>query len=578
MSTTGINYFTQSVGAIPQLTVFYDFKESGNQPIPSIPLGNSIFSGFISGNINSFYSITGSGKFDGRTLINIQNATGLNPSPTWTMAINYEISTGQNGVLFSSFTSGNIVSGFVVGVNNSCQPYVEFYSNLGPTVIQSQNNWGSKNSLWITKTSNNLTIDYLNFNNKLFESESFAVNDNYFLFSDKYNLGGVSGAPSYFSGNNFSGYIDNFLLFSPALLPYQKTAIASGIYCNIFPPGQSITSATGTIITGYTTGLVQIFSGTTGQANEFYSYLTGQCNNITARYQAIDLTGVVYDISNTPQYQTIINYFTGVTGGFPVENEGYSRSFGMEAISYIKNVDTSDITEIFYFPNSINKTNINNSLIFDRISNKYILPSNLNSDQVNFYLDSVAQLGSGYVNSGSFYNPSVYLSGMFYISGNFLSGNNYDDLDTNIIDYITGARAFNTGNYFIISNTTGISGLALPNSSIFLNGVKLQSGLDYRAAGNNFILNDTLFYSITGGQFWTFPNDSQGVFSSGAYNNVVLPKFARDTSIVYMNGLRESVYHDYIEIANFSLLNRPSSFLNILPTIYSNTNDFLEII
>lgn len=574
---TGINYFANYLGVSQGLQIFYDFKESGVNPIPSVSLGNPIYSGIITGNLNNFYSTTGSGLF-GNNLIQISNASGLN-SNDWTMGINFQIITGQNSIIFSSYSSGAPNSGFLIGVNNSAAPYVEYFTSTGPTILQSQNNWSSKNSIFITKTANHLTLDYLNFNTKTLESEQFSVQDNYFLFSDRWILGGGSGMPSYFSGNNFNGYIDNFLFFTPSLLPYQRLGIFSGIFCDISQPAQNVTSGITNIITGYSTGIVPIFSGTTGQASEFFTYLTGACNSVTAQYVVNNLTGFVYDFQNVPLVQQIVNYFTGITGGGALENSGYSKSFGMDGISYLKDVNSGDLSEFFYFPTT-NKFNINNDLVFDRILNKFILPTTVTTDQINFYIDSVAQLGSGYSAGGTYYNPTVNISGMYFISGNYISGS-YDGNDTNIVDFISGGRANSTGNFWIINQTTGISGLALNNSSVFLNGIKLISGIDFLNSGNNFILQNNLFYGITGGQYWTFPHDSDSKFSSGIYNNFIFnQQSARGTTINYLNGTREFIGEDFIEISKFSPLNNKSNFLSNflqnLNQIYINDNSFIE--
>lgn len=564
MSTTGQNYFFQKIGVVSQLQIFYDFKESGINPVPSVPLGSGIYSGIIN-NLNSFYKVTGSGYFDGSTTVSIQNASKLN-SNNWSLQLNYELNTGQNGVLFSSYSSGNPASGFILGVNDNCQPYVEYFSNNGPVVLQSTNNWGTKNSLLLTRTPSHLTLDYFNFNSKNIESEQFFINDSYFLFSDRWTLGGFSGQPSYFSGQNFNGYIDNLLFFSPSLLPNQKNSIFSGIFSDIFPAAKSITSGVTSIITGYGTGLLPIFSGTTGQTNEFYNYLSGTCGNITAQYEIINLSGIIYDIFTVPLTQTIINYFTGVTGGFPMENSGYSKSFGMDAISYLKEVDNTDITEIFYFPNSTNKTNINNNLVFDRVLNKYLLSPPTTTDNINFYLNSAAQFGSGYSLSGTYYNPYVFLSGMFAISGLYLSGSNYDGLDTNIVDFISGSRIY----------STGVSGLQVNNNSLFLDGVKLKSGIDYVLQGSQIVQTNSILSQITGGQYWTFPNDTESSYVSGNKNNFSLTRFARDTSLIYQNGLRANLNNDYVELSKYSPLNNISNYLSQLQTIYFNSNDFIE--
>lgn len=580
MSTTGINYFINTLNLRNQLQVMYDFKESGVTAIPSVNLANALYSGtIITNNLNYFWSKSGSGLFS-HSLININNVSGLNKPPSWTMSIVYESLTGQHGVLFSSYTAGAINSGFTIGISNSCQPYIEYYTNSGPAVWTSNNNYGTKNGILITKSPGQVSVDYLNFNSKILESETFPVSDSYFLWSDRCHLGGSTGSPSYFSGNNFSGYMDNFLFFTPGLTSSQKTAVFSGIYCDYVPPVQQITSGITTAITGYSVQTIPIFSGITGQANEFYNYLTGSCGNITATYIVTGVTGIIYDTENLPTVQTIVNYYTGVTGGFLVENTGYSSSFGMDGITYLKNIDNNDLTEFFYYPN-VNKTNINNNLSWDRINNKYLLGiNNYTTDSLNFYVDSIAQFGSGYSVGGNYYNPTAILSGMYFISGIYLSGLYYDNLDTNILDVVNGPRQ-------IVIGANGISGITWStNNMIFADGVKLKSGIDFQVNGAQIILlNGNLMGAM--GQYWTFPIDAAAQFISGINNYFNTPsRFARGASQVFMNGLRESLLsnyytslnliNDYIEVSKFSPLNNTSNFINQLQTLYFNDNSWIE--
>lgn len=572
MNLTGINYFSQLLGTTGSMQVFYPFISGQGNRLNSFPFAKTAYSGTIS-NTTNFYNKSGSGFFDGNTTVRINNASGLN-SVNWTAIVSFELSGQQNGVLWSNYTSGGLNSGWALGINDACKPYLEFYSASGPIIKCSNNNWGTKNTIFVTKLPGSISFDYLNYNSKLLESETFIVDDTYFLTSDNWNLGGATGTPSYFSGQRFKGYMDLFAFFSPSILPSQKLGISSGLYCDITSPSQNITSGVTTVVTGYQTGIYPIFSGTTGQSLDFFNYLTGQCGNITAKYVVNNLTGFIYDYTKQPLTSQIVHYFTGVTGGGPIENSGYSKSFGMDSVSFLKDVDSLDLSEL-YSTQTVNLVTLNNSLIFDRTISKFVSTGQYNSNQINFYLNTLSQFISGYSVTGSFYNVGVQISGMGFLSGNYLSGVNYDDQDTNILDIINGNRTFYSGNYFISAGQTGVSGLAISNNLVFLNGVKLASGLTYRTVGSNLILNDPYYYGITG-SFWTAPRQTGDSFNSGIWNHYQTSGFGRRTSQLFLNGTREFIEQDYLEVSKFSPLNNHSIYLSNINSIYDNNGLFFE--
>jgi hypothetical protein len=580
MNPTGVQYFTHSdkTNTSGQLQVFYAFTGgSGTHIIPSLPFGKSAYSGFID-NTGSFYDVSGSGFFGGQTSIRVNNASGLS-SQTWSMIIDYKISGGQNNVLFSNYSSGTINSGWIIGVNDANSVYLEYYSNQGPQILISNTTYGTQNTIVITKNNSAINLDYLDYNTKSLISENFSIDPVYFLPSDNWYIGASTGTPGYYSGQKYKGFMDYWLYFAPALLPSQKLGVLSGLYCDITNPIQTISSYTTSLVTGQTTGLVSIFTGTTGEANEFYNYITGACNSIHAVYSGINLTGFVYDIGTVPLTQTITTYITGITGGGPIENSGYSISHGFNAVSYLKEINATDISELYYFPRSTNKININNELSFDFTLNKFILPSQYNINQINFYINSVGQFGSGYNVTGDFYNLTIDKSGMYFVSGNYLSGD-YQGNDTNIIDIISGNRVFNTG-FWVLNNNTGISGMGLPNSLVFLGGQKLKSGLDYRISGTDLILNNSYWYdTIDSGRYWSAPIDTESSFTSGVWNNLDLNSgyFARGTTQLWMNGVRENLNDDYIEISHLSLLNNSGHYLDNLNNIFISDLGFLESI
>lgn len=578
MNPTGISFYSTLVDVTGKLQILYSFQDSGYDFIPSVPHGNTAYSGFIN-NTGNFWQVnrSGSGFFNSDTLIKISNASGLNSQTSWTTIINYEQSSGQNSVLFSSYQSGeSINSGFLIGINSNGSPYFEYYTPNGPTIGLSDKNYGSKNSLWITKTYNNLSFEYLNFNTKELESENWSVDDNYWINSDNWYLGGQSGAPAYWSGSNFIGYMDCFVHYSPALLANEKNIVKSGLYTNIFDSTIYITTGYTSGITGFNYTVTPIFTGVTGFTNTVSGYITGTCDNVQTIYSSGNLTGIIYDSGVVPVYDFVVNYYTGISGANQIENSGYSMSFGMEAVSYLKNINATDLSELFYYPISVNKININQELIFDRTLGKFILPTAYNTDQLNFYVNSAAQFGSGYSVTGGFYNRGIQISGMYFNSGIYLSGN-YNGSDTNIIDIVSGARAFSTGDYYILPDETGISGLIPNKCMVFAEGVKLPSGLWYKATGINFQLTNPYIYNnITSQRLWSMPIDLESSYVSGIWNVTGVSKFARNTSQVYINGLRANINDEYLEISRFSLLNNSGRYLENLNSIYNNENNWTE--
>lgn len=561
LNISGINYFNSIAGVSPE--ILYAFTGSSGNIIYNSITSNLQYSGIIS-NTGNFYQKNGSGFLNGGNIA-INNATGLSYD-SWTMILTYEISGGNtNGVLFSNYSSGMINSGFCLGITNTLQPFIEYYSDSGPQIVKSNNNWGSKNTIFLTKVPNGINLDYFNYNSKKFESESFNINDTFFLESSDWRLGVVTGQPNYFSGNNFRGFIDYFTYYSPALSPNQKYIVSSGLFTDITPTSPYVTYETVSQVTGYITGQNILFSGVTGQQLQLVSNSSELCSGEQfSNYQLVDLTGIIYEqwISGLTQNVTIS--FTGYSGSSILENTGYRKSFAMQSTSYLKDVDSNDLSELYYY-SGVDINNLNNTLIYDRGLEMFVLPDDYNLNNVNFYLNGVANFGSGYSYSGNLYSNTIILSGTYYISGNYLSGENYDGDDFNIVDFINGSGR----SYF---NVTGL------NSGILYSG--LNSGYMFFINGQKIkpTLSSSELLFITGqitGQVFSFPIKSGFNYSSGA-NNIITNGFSRNTSQLYLNGIRQVNKIDYLEIPNISLLNSGSNYLNNIQNIYNNNNNYIE--
>lgn len=238
MSTNSINYIYSGSYLSPQIwQVFYDFSSISNGYLASVSGANSGCSGFINGSLSINNN---SGYFNGSTYLKIQNSTG--DLTNWTIICSFQKNSQNNGIIFSNFSSGvnSVNSGFVFGISANNRMYLESYSPNGPLVFQSPIILGKKNVVAVSKIGQALYFDYLNANTKEVESSQYTFSNLAFLNSNNWNVGGAPNAPSYFSGNNFSGIMDNFILINESLRPYDINNLFSGIFSSGSPPTKNL--------------------------------------------------------------------------------------------------------------------------------------------------------------------------------------------------------------------------------------------------------------------------------------------------------------------------------------------------
>lgn len=111
------------------LRVHYRFDENSGILIPNDAPSFPQLSGELS-SVGDFYSKAGSGFFTGQS-ITVQNATGL-PSEFWSHIFVFERTGAGRHVLFDSLMSGDITSGYVLGVNDGNKLYFDSYDQNGP--------------------------------------------------------------------------------------------------------------------------------------------------------------------------------------------------------------------------------------------------------------------------------------------------------------------------------------------------------------------------------------------------------------------------------------------------------------
>ena len=605
---TGISYFSKIFDAYSNLYVDYSFQNTSGVTVFND--SSTIFPQY-SGNLqfldSTFTSKGGYATLIGDNYITPSNTQDFSAYNNYTMIFAYQ-PTQVGGTLFSSYSTGYYLyytgynqnyntgvffgtgllnnsgdgqngyvtgystSGFILGLNDNNKIYIQSYNQNGPYLWQSSNSYANKNAIGLTKSNNRLSLSYYNFDTQSLETEYCPIDSKYFLNSNNWSIGGGTSqflTLPFVDSRNFNGLLDTFAYYNTALLPYQLKGIMSGIYTNILTPTSYTLSYNYNEITGYYSGQNPIFTGITGQTNDLVGYLSN-CNNIFPVYQISGKTGVIYDNYLYPLTESVnIIYGTGYSRFYSV-NSGYSLSYGMSGVSFLKQITGK--SEVYTFESDYTKPNINTALNYSTMNQGFVNNPSGNLSTINFYNSGVALLGSGVSVNGGYYNTQVILYGDYAIVGNLLSGNFNGSI--NICDYISGNR----NNHTII--TSGFSGMildiqnGLPPSAYFLNGTKLISGIDYTLTGNNFYGN--CINNITG-KIFTFPLDINTSHYTGnhTYYKSTYP-FCRDSSTVYLNGQRQINGIDYLEVSSFDLLNNTSNYVSIQSGIYKDTNDYIE--
>lgn len=311
--------------------------------------------------------------------------------------------------------------------------------------------------------------------------------------------------------------------------------------------------------------------------NSTFTY-TAIYNNQGSNFITVNNTLKYFDtgIQSSPFYvYKNCNQLMGLVLSDYTYDTGYIFEFGMEGVSYIGEANSLDFSELNVFPLSHNKNNININILTDKTTNSYILPDIFSLNDVNLYENGVALLGENYSITGNIYNSAIQINGDYGISGNYaLPANIPDTTDIITLDNITNTRI----NYIVPQNYVSgnlINNTGYINSDFYLNGVQLNSGVDYTNSGNYLIINS----SLTGisGNLFSLPNDSE-VYNiyTGNFSHLETPKFARNTSILSANGVRQIINKDYLETAKVSLLEGNITQIINNNVVFNNDSLFWE--
>ena len=570
---SGFNYFFNNLGiGSDSLRVFYDFKQniSSGQAIPSVESGKQQYSGTLNG-VGDFYSISGSGSFDGSRNIKLNNVSG-EFDKFWTLFVSFEKSTQKNGVLFSNYhENASQKSGFAIGVNDANKLYFESYDDNGAVIKTSNNIYSSKNAISISRSNNSLNFYYYDFNAKKIEYESFSLNGQYIFNSNDCYVGQALNPPSRFSGNGWSGYIDSFILINEVIPPNSIEKLFSGYFTDFVPGGQTVTYYTNFPVTGYTYGSFNV-TGITGWQINYIGTDSSTCLPINSLFSIENLTGVTSNNQLIPLTGIQINAVTGNTPDSFINYSGYADSFGMNGVVFTRNFDVNDIS-LVVTPTGINGVTHYNILgTFNTVDNVFILDKERSG--INLYVNGIAQLPSGISIGGDLYSPVTILSGDYNLSGyvvnfsGFISGS-----DRVMFDGINSTVSFRT---LTDANFTGnvVTGFNANNTKVFLNGQLLISGLDYSGVTVSSITVASHFSGIYG-TIYSFSNENViGQMQTGVFPYKILDLFPRRSSQIWMNGQRQYINNDYYEISRTDLLSGSGVFGNFNYALYNNDGLF----
>jgi hypothetical protein len=574
MAQSGVNYFVKSYASFDyenDWKIWFDFKNvstvvnnrSGADPLysgqirmfPSTPSPTVMFSE------NDYLRVITSRN--GGVLLS--PTTGLWSNNFSLIFLNSKNSLGKN-LIYNSLESGIysgsfLYKGYRIGYTDSNKPFFEYCDNDGMKCMVADFNLPTYHSLSFIKNNNSLSIGYYDFLKQQNFNQTFQVDSDYFLEPSGQYVGyytnGVTGDgfPLYQEASGVTS-IDEFLYFNTALYDYDIQVINSGFAADYISPvtGSGILYSTG--ITGYSTGLVPIFTGITGYGitgtglftNEFGVEYTGYATG--ALYANISGTGVV---ALTGEIQTA-DYYLG--DGSIVINSGFLRNFYNSGYAFLQSTNINDNLEIIGEYERVNYININQYGNYDIVEDKFKI---FESNPSIVFLDGLIKVSGNLINTGTFYSPAYALSGDFYNTGYYLDS---------LFSFNESGRLFTLGinttiklNNPTFSYTGGSpytgSGVMSSNSLVFFSGKKLNSG-QYQSSGGNLIIRESLYTGSTGRLIVV---DISGLYSStsGVYNRQyggTNPYF----SLVFNNGILLNKDKDYLSISPYSLLNHSGIF------------------
>ena len=592
MSASGVGYFIKNYASFDyeqDWKIWFDFKNVNLSGVNNKIAIGSIYSGIINMtppvptpgimfSQNDYLAVPSNRKGG----VSLYPTSGIWSEDFSLVFLNKKETIGKT-IIFNCLTTGylnnnQVYQGYRVGYTDTNKPFFEYYDQDGLKSFVGDFNLPTSHSLNFIKSSNSLSIGYYDILKQQNNTQSFNINASYLMeptggqYNLGYNLNGlnIGGFSSDYQSDSGVVGIDEFLYFKRALYDHDIKMINSGFVADYNAPvtGSGILYSTG--ITGYSTGLVPIFTGITGYGitgtgitiNDFgvsyTGYLTGALYGNISGSGVIPLTGIV---------QTV-DYFLG--NGSVIINSGFIRSFYNSGVAFLYQTDAKDIIEYIVETGALDSININQYGKYDWVNNNIrIFEANPAAISVNGQI----QLSGRLINTGTLYNPQWYISGDFYNSGYALESlSGYNINDTLFTFGVPTSIKFNNDNFSYTGGLPYIQSGVISNNSIALfNGIKLNPS-QYQISGSNLIISQPLYEGITG-KLTILDISGNFAYNSGIFN-LAISKYNRYYSLLFVNGLLLNRGIDYLPISRYSLLNNSGIFTqSVSPNIY---NDLLS--
>lgn len=572
---TGFKQYYNQLGLnINNIRAFYDFNiQSGNQLVNAFWATNGI-NGTIN-NSGNFYSTSGCGAFNTGKFVKINSNLDL---ATWTVFLSYERArSGVDEILFSTFSGNSFAnsSGFLLGINEANKLYFEYWNSVdGPQIFTFSHIVGDKNLISVTKNDSSIFFSYFDANSKKSTIQQDLIYQNNFINADNWFIGGVPNKPYYINAQNFSGYIDDFVLISGDLDQNYQNILYSGFFSHYGTGIQTLTQVCSNLIylSGINTGLS---TGNIGFQTVEVGSVTDGCGITNTTYSWENVTGIisgVYFVPISGLGSECVNY-TGIGDPQLYIDSGYLFSLGLNQISLLYPIDNQDFVDFYALTGLFQDTTRNKIAQYNALNDVFFLDKNYTSGDLSASLNGQLQLESGYQVVPSGYSDIYKLTGNYFISGNWIySTGFFESTDYILYDFINKnlSAVYFTGH---TSGTTFSPISTFAGKLIFLNGQKLASGIDYT-------LPNTLNLTVDSGNNVMFALTLTGnsIYTSGSTGFLSYPtKFLRNTSWAYLNGVRLAQNGDYVENSSLDLLSGNYIEPNFKNIIYNNSDDFFNI-
>jgi len=593
----GVEYFLNSAGgaAASNVKIYFDFSSTNNNYVYNVTGKNGYLNGNIINYDSNVWSQTGSVVLSGAYIA--VSTTGDIDLSNITYAMVYEKTCSGGATLISTINTGYDVGlggyniGYEFGVTANNRLYFEYYSNSGPQVFTSSRNLSDKSSVFLNIKNNSVSFGDYNFFSSELNSDSFNINTNYIFkptgINIGYNQNAVAAGYSY--NKKFTGFVDEFLMFSPTIYNYELVDLNSDGFASDYVSGSVSTGYSYTTgITGYTTGITGFYKAVTGYNNNVTGTIFDKFGDEFSGYVSVPLTGTLYGTGVIAL--TGVSVSSYIINGPPsiVPNSGYIGSFGKSAICLTKKIDTGDFIDVNIPDYSYNTVYKNNLLCsYDGADNTFFANYAKSNPQYDFivFLNGLAQNSGNYTDNGNIYSQSKILLNDYILDSNreFLFNLPVKSSDTVICD--TLPVKYNTSyyieNFYYDINNNSIS-LPWPVTGydVFFNGQKLISGSDsqigvtahYGTTSTGIYFKYIPIFSGVSGQLFALPRNFNNS-KTGIGQPVILTdsRFYTNFSQVYLNGQRLALSQDYLELAAIDS-NAGSGIFDIKTGVLYNNN------